>query len=126
VVNCIHFSPTDHIIAFTGMITASSGGGQNNKQLQFTTPPVCVYKHKVNSSGGRKVNTTILPAMEMPPLIAMPSSTMDLIQATTSSTKSAGNSSEKFKSMLDQLDRMILDKNQENIEQENSSSTKVI
>ena len=43
VINRIHFSPTDHIIAFSGMV---SGQGKLSVQPQFTAP-VYVYKNKV-------------------------------------------------------------------------------
>ena len=43
VINRIHFSPTDHIIAFSGMV---SGQGKLGVQPQFTAP-VYVYKNKV-------------------------------------------------------------------------------
>ena len=44
VINRIHFSPTDHIIAFSGMV---SGQGKLGVPPQQFTAPVYVYKNKV-------------------------------------------------------------------------------
>ena len=90
VINCIHFSPTDHIIAFSGMVSngqASSKMGSSTSS-QFTAP-VYVYKNKVNSSSHLMRKT--LPSLEL------------------STPKETNATGEKFKNMIEQLDRMILD-----------------
>ena len=87
VINCVHFSPTDHIIAFSGMVS-----GQGKISVPQFTAPVYVYNSKVNASRRRSQTLPSLPTSK------------DEV------TKSTG---EKFKSMLSQLDRMILDKQDE-------------
>ena len=60
VVNCVHFSPTDHIIAFSGMFI-----GQGSLiSGQPITAPVFVYKHKANNSSSQK-RSNILPSLEV-------------------------------------------------------------
>ena len=61
---------------------------------QPITAPVFVYKHKVTSNQKR---SNALPSLEV----------------ITHSTRTESNTGEKFKSMLEQLDRMILDKTEE-------------
>ena len=97
VVNCVHFSPTDHIIAFSGMM---SGQGSMISG-QPITAPVFVYKHKVTSNQKR---SNALPSLEV--INSNSTRTGDLCTSSTSGK-------EKFKSMLDQLDQMILDKTEE-------------
>ena len=99
VINCIHFSPTDHIIAFSGMVSQATSNGQSNKMgstssSQFTAP-VYVYKNKVNSSSHLMRKT--LPSLEL------------------STPKENSATGEKFKTMIEKLDRMILDE-QENLQ----------
>lgn len=95
-VNCIHFSPTDHIIAFSGMVS-----GQGKASGASFTAPVIVYKHKVNSSSAlKRSQTVILPALEVP-------QKPDLMSSSSSPSK------EKFKTMLEQMDRIILEKREE-------------
>ena len=91
VVNCVHFSPTDHIIAFSGMLI----GQGSMVSGQPITAPVFVYKHKANSSQKR---SNVLPSLET---------------VITNSTRTENTGGEKFKSMLEQLDQMILDKTEE-------------
>ena len=62
VINRIHFSPTDHIIAFSGMV--SGGQGRLGKEPHFTAP-VYVYKNKVNSSNHMRRRSLTLPAMPL-------------------------------------------------------------
>ena len=58
--NCVHFSPTDHIIAFSGMFI-----GQGSLiSGQPITAPVFVYKHKANNSSSQK-RSNILPSLEV-------------------------------------------------------------
>ena len=103
VINCVHFSPTDHIIAFSGMVTGhhhSSSSSEINGVPSFTAP-VYVYKNKVNASNGQlRRRSQTLPSLPL-------KLTKD-VQG--SADKSTG---EKFKSMLSQLDRIILDKQEE-------------
>ena len=104
VINCIHFSPTDHIIAFSGMV---SGQGRLNP-VQFTAP-VCVYKHKVNSSSHHVLRSqTLLPALPT----SKDSTEVEAGQQNDSS-ESEKSCAEKLKTMLHQLDRIILEKHEE-------------
>ena len=98
VVNCVHFSPTDHIIAFSGMLIIGQGSFISGQPI---TAPVFVYKHKANSSQKR---SNALPSLEV--INSNSTRTGDLSTSSTSGK-------EKFKSMLDQLDQMILDKTEE-------------
>ena len=96
VVNCVHFSPTDHIIAFSGQGSMVSSG-------QPITAPVLVYKHKANSTGQKRSNA--LPSLEL------------VTHSTRTSSSDQQNApvsgNEKFKSMMEQLDQMILDRTEE-------------
>ena len=89
VINCIHFSPTDHIIAFSGMVSNGQANSKMGPSSSQFTAPVYVYKNKVNSSSHLMRKT--LPSLEL------------------STPKETNATGEKFKNMIEQLDRMILD-----------------
>lgn len=106
VVNCIHFSPTDHIIAFSGMVTGHAGGKSLTPQF---TAPVYVYKNKVNSSSHFVKKSVTLPGLQpKDDFLHQPKSTQN-----EEESLSASATGDKFKSMLHQLDQMILDKKEE-------------
>ena len=101
VVNCVHFSPTDHIIAFSGQMIGGQGSMVSSGQP--ITAPVLVYKHKANSTGQKRSNA--LPSLELVTNSTRTSSSDQQIAPVS------GN--EKFKSMMEQLDQMILDRTEE-------------
>ena len=97
----------------------TTAGLSSNPKNLFTSS-VLVYKHKANSSTRLK-NTAILPSIEHQQHPDLNVNNDQVINASEGQGElvpskgpgGAGKSSEKFKSMLEQLDRMIVDKREE-------------